>query len=222
MLAANIASILITFFAAVVAYAVMDLVITGTVAGLNSSITPTLDGDSDCFGIFSPDRCYYIENNGTQNGLAVCQDIQIANKTCAQQYVSASGPIYDSICEYLNQAVDELPPPASLIYTECPNVYFPYPNIFNVFTSNSNLTRYCGAPILGCSEPRIIADDYYEEYLHIDVCVLGNSYLNPAPFQFIGDACMDYPSMQPLLQAKIQYEIGVEAFANRWFPKEWQ
>ena len=214
-MAGNIAQVLVTVFIAAFVYISTDYALDEFMKDLNGNREPGPE-IFYCLSSFDPDSCYFPESNGTSTGLAVCSNINVSNSTCISNFANASGEAYDFMCGIFEEGVKQLPPPASLYFDECPNLYIPFPNLMYAVSQDSTEASYCAAPMSFCTAPKATSDG-----LQIDVCLLVASYKNPIPFQFLGDACSNYTVMETFLQDKESHDLVIAAQKELYYPKEW-
>ena len=165
-----------------------------------------------CFSTFNPESCYFPESDGVSIGLAVCSSVSLYDESCVNNFVNASGVIYDEACSALEGAVDQLPSPYNYLYTgECPSMYIPYPGDMYSATIESTEELYCSAPMTACTAP-IETDD---GSIGMDICILGTSIFQPVPYQFEGDLCSNYTQMEALLEDKVAFQ------SSDFYPRKW-
>jgi hypothetical protein len=214
-MAGNIAQVLVTFIIAAFIYIYTGFALSEFFKELNGNTVPEHE-IFQCLSSFHPESCYFPESNGTSPGLAVCSNINVRNSTCISNFANATGETYDLMCGIFEEGVQQLPPPASLYFDECPNLSFPFPNLMYAISEDSTKASYCASPMSFCTTPKATSDG-----LQIDVCVLGASYKNPIPFQFLGDLCSNYTIMESLLDDKEMHDLVIAAQKELYYPKEW-
>jgi len=180
----------------------------------SSQTRRTADDPEECLAFFEPKKCYFPESNGTSAGFAICAGVSLGDPACVDRFKNATGPAFDFYCDIFQQGVEQLPPPASLIYDECPGIYWPT-GVVTTVTSDSTREMYCATNLNGCTEP---VESYYGTYF--DACVIGfgSPIDNPlliTPFNFEGDLCSNYTEMESLLKTKAAIQEG------DYFPRKW-
>mmetsp|Transcript_1545 Transcript_1545/g.1898 ORF Transcript_1545/g.1898 Transcript_1545/m.1898 type:complete len:560 (+) Transcript_1545:1461-3140(+) len=216
LLAGNLAQIVITTALAIVFVIIGNLVAEIVLAEAeDGAFSAALFQNPNCDSSFDIENCYFPQSNDTSTGIALCSGIFLPNSTCSDDLVTASGGTYEEFCKIFQDAVDELPAPASFYFAEneCPSLTMPFPNVMSSFAEGSSEEAYCASPLSACTIPYDTGDGLY-----FDICMLGFSYKNPFPFQFEGELCSNFTQMDLLLEKKAE---NAAIAAQYWPPKKW-
>ena len=216
LLAGNLAQILVTAGIGYVAYTLMNYYANLILATTQDALTSAeIYKNPDCFSKFDVDNCFFPASDDGSLGLAFCSEIFLPNQNCEQGFVEASGNSYDEFCEMFQDSVDEFSLGVSVLFGEetCPPLYMPYPQAMGSFTIESTEASYCASPLMFCTAPVKTGDG-----LSFDVCAIGASSKTPIPFQFVGDACPNYPEMSQVLEDRERHKENLGEF---WPPEKW-
>jgi hypothetical protein len=150
--------------------------------------------------------------------MGFCNNVRLTNSSCLEDFIAIPEDIQATFCELLsensllpqfNQYIDadDVLQQLNQNIDTCPDLYIPYPSPILTAFEGSDTDNYCVAPITVCSPTGLNSNGENQGN-----CIIGNE--NAIPFQFRGEACVNYTEFDDgydlLYTQKIGYEQAIE------------